>query len=83
MTTTTSSSFRFLTQPTFSSNNLSSSQTQTLTREKKEETKHKVLEEIDEKIYELPDPPKLEVGDGLTNVLGAEAGNILEDNFIN
>ena len=63
-------------------NNLFGSQTETLTREK-EETKDKVLEEIDEKIYELRDPPKLELGDGLANVLSAEAEDILEDNFIN
>ena len=47
--------------------NLFGSQTETLTREK-EETKDKVLEEIDEKIYELRDPPKLEQGDGLAKV---------------
>ena len=63
-------------------NNLFGSQTETLTREK-EETKDKVLEEIDEKIYELRDPPKLELGHGLANVLSAEAEDILEDNFIN
>ena len=55
---------------------------ETLTR-KKEETKDKVLEEIDEKKKELPDPPKLELYDGLANVLGPEAEDILEDNFIN
>ena len=32
---------------------------------------------------ELPDPPKLELFDGLANVLGPEAEDILEDNFIN
>ena len=32
---------------------------------------------------ELPDPSKLELGDGLANVLGPEAEDILEDNFIN
>ena len=63
-------------------NNLFGSQTQTLTREK-EETKDKVLEEIDEKIHEIPDLPKLELGNGLINVLGAEAKDILEDKFVN
>ena len=64
-------------------NNLFGLETQTLTR-KKEETKDKVLEEIDEKKKkELPDPSKLEPGDGLANVLGPEAEDILEDNFIN
>ena len=63
-------------------NNLFGSQTQTLTREK-EETKDKVLQEIDEKIHEIPDLPKLELGNGLINVLGAEAKDILEDKFVN
>ena len=58
------------------------SQTQTLTWEK-EETKEKVLEEIDEKIYQVPDPSKLELGHGLVKLLGAKAEDILEDNFIN
>ena len=39
-------------------------------REKKEETKDKILEEIDDKIYEIPDlPPKSEIEDSLANVL--------------
>ena len=63
-------------------NNLFGSQTETLTSEK-EETKDKGLEEIDEKNFELRDPPELELGDGLANVLGAEAEDILEDKFIN
>ena len=42
-----------------------------------------MLEETGEKIYELLDPPKLELGDGLANVPGAEAEDILEDNFVN
>ena len=42
-----------------------------------------MLEETGEKIYELLDPPKLEQGDGLENVPGAEAEDILEDNFVN
>ena len=44
---------------------------QVLTKEK-EETKDKVLEEIDDKINEIPDLPKHELGDGLANILGAE-----------
>ena len=52
------------------------SQTQTLTREKKEGTKDRVLHEIDDKIYEIPDLPKLELGDGLANVLGPEPEDI-------
>ena len=63
-------------------NSLLGSQTQTLTR-RKEETKDKVLEQLDEKIYKLPDPPKFQLGDGLANVLSAEAEYILGDSFIN
>ena len=63
-------------------NNLFGSQTQTLTREK-EETKDKVLEEIDEKIHEIPDLPKLELGNGLVSHLGAEAKDILEGKLVN
>ena len=63
-------------------NSLLGSQTQTLTRGK-EETKDKVLEQLDEKMYKLPDPPKFELGDGLANVLSAEAECILGDSFIN
>ena len=53
-----------------------------MTKEKKEEEKEKVLDEIDDKIYELPDLPKLELGDQLLNTLGAEAEAIFEDNFV-
>ena len=49
---------------------------QVLTKEKEEEAKEKVLEEIDGKIYEIPGLPKLELGDGLANILGAEAEDI-------
>ena len=59
------------------------SQIHTLTKEKNEEIKDKVLEEIDDKIYEIPDLPKLELEDGLANILGAEAKDILEENFVN
>ena len=38
----------------------------------------------DEKIYELPDdPPKLELGDGLANILGPEGEEILVEGFVN
>ena len=56
---------------------------QVLTKEKEEEIKDKVLEEIDDKIHEIPDLPKLELGDGLANILGAEAEDILKENFVN
>ena len=42
-----------------------------------------MLEEIDDKIYKIPDLPKLELEDGLANILGAEAKDILEENFVN
>ena len=38
---------------------------------------------MDEKIYELPEPPKLELGDGLLNTLGIEADDILEKESVN
>ena len=63
-------------------NSLFGSPTQTLTRGQGE-TKDKVLEQLDEKIYKLPDPPKFELGDGLANLLSAEAEYILGDSFIN
>ena len=42
-------------------------------KEKKEEEKEKVLDEIDDKIYELPDLPKPELGYQLLNTLDAES----------
>ena len=58
------------------SNNLYGSQTQLLTREK-EEIKYAVQKELGNKIYELPDdPPELELGDGLANILEPEAKDI-------
>ena len=55
------------------------SQTQILTR-KKEETKNE--EPLnDNKIYQLPEMPKIELGDRLANVLGTEGEEILEDIF--
>ena len=52
-------------------------------REKKEDTKGKKLEETDGKIYETPDlPTKLELEDGLANVLGPEAEDNLKDEFV-
>ena len=68
-------------QLTFPSTDLFGSQV--LTKQKEEETKDIFLEEIDDKIYEIPDLPKLELGDGLANTLGAEADNILKETFVN
>ena len=38
---------------------------------------------MDNTIYELPDRPKPELGDGLLNSLGVEADDILEQKFGN
>ena len=46
--------------------------------------KNNIQKELDDKIYELPDdPPKLELGDGLINVLGAQPDDILDGKFVN
>ena len=42
-----------------------------------------VQKELDDTIFELPDPPKLELGDGLLITLGVEADDILEQKFVN
>ena len=34
-------------------------------------------------IYELPDPPKIEPGDPLLNILSTEADNIFADDYVN
>ena len=62
--------------------NLFRSQTQTLTREK-EEIMDSVQKELDNKTDELTDPPKLELGNTLINLLGAEADDFLENKFVN
>ena len=53
-----------------------------MTKERKEEEKEKIIDEIDENIYELPDLPKLELGDQLRNTLGAEAEDILKAEYV-
>ena len=60
-------------------------QKQTLTREKEWEkvAQGSVQQELDGAIYELPDPPKLELGNGLLNLLDVEANDILEQKFFN
>ena len=53
-----------------------------LKREKKK--KNVVQKELDDKIYELlDDRPNLELGDGLANILGPEAQDILDEGFVN
>ena len=44
--------------------------------------KEKINDQIDRAIYELPDPPKIELGDPLLNILSTEAENILADNYV-
>ena len=68
-------------QPSGPGNNIFGSQVQELVREEK--PKSRLLKEIDEKILELPDPPKIELGDVLARMLGTEAENILEDKYLN
>ena len=61
------------------SNNLCGPQAQTLSREK-EEVKDAVQKEIDAKMYERPDDlARLELEDGLANLLGQEAEDILDE----
>ena len=67
---------QFPTQPAFPSTD-SLFGSQVLTKVKEEETKDRVLEEIDDKIYEIPDLPKLELGYDLASILGTEAEDIL------
>ena len=71
-------------QPKFTpTNNLFGSKTETLTRGK-EEIRDEVQKELDDKIYELPgELLNLELGDALANILGAEAEDILDKNFVN
>ena len=38
--------------------------------------------QIDDTIYELPEQPDLELGNGLINTLGVEANDLLDSNFI-
>ena len=63
------------------SGNLFGSQTQTLTREN-EKVQDSVWKELDDTIYELPNPPKLELADGLLNSLGVQADDIFEQTFL-
>ena len=55
-----------------------------MTKSSKEIIKQeKVIDDIDTAIYELPDLPKREISDPLTNVLKTEAEGILGDDYIN
>lgn len=74
------SDYRLLGPPSKTpSNNLCGPQAQTLSREK-EEVKDAVQKEIDAKMYELSDDlARLELEDGLANLLGQEAEDILDE----
>ena len=75
-------SFTFGTQPS-SSPGLFGSQTATITRQKEDVgPKNDISIQIDDSIYELPDQPDLELGDGLINTLGVEANGLLDSDFI-
>lgn len=41
------------------------------------------MDEIDTAIYEMPDPPKIELDDSLFNNLGTRAEDILADEIVN
>ena len=41
------------------------------------------MDEIDTAIYEMPDPPKIELDDSLLNNLGTRAEDILADEIVN
>ena len=63
--------------------NLFGLQTQTLTREKEKTVKGNIQQQLDDTLYELPDnPPKLELGDCLLNLLGVEADDVLDQEFV-
>ena len=42
----------------------------------------KIIEAIDKSIYEIPEPPNIELGDPLLNVLSTDAKDILKNNYV-
>ena len=66
------------------SSNRFGSQTDTLTRQKRNiaALKDDISIQIDDTIYELPKPPDLELGSGLVDTLGVEANDLLNADFI-
>ena len=54
-----------------------------VTKTKTKPEKEQVLENVDTGIYEIPNPPKLEIGDPLLNFLSADAEKILTDDYMN
>lgn len=63
------------------SGNIFGSQALTFTRES-EDVKDNVQKELDSTIFELPDPPKHELGDNLISLLGVKADDILEQSLL-
>ena len=56
----------------------------TMTKPTKEKIQEeKVIDDIDTAIYEIPDPPEIEIGDLILNVLTTEAKVILENDYVN
>ena len=54
-----------------------------MTKTKIKPEKEQVLEDIGTAIYEIPEPPKLEIGDPLLNFLWTDAEKVLADDYIN
>ena len=65
------------------SGNLFGSLTQVKEKPAEKFVQNSVQEELDDTIYELPDLPKLELGDGLLNTLDVQADDILKQKFVN
>lgn len=72
----------------FGSNNLGPSgnlfgfQTQTLTREREQTVQKEVQKELEDTIYEFPDPSRLELGDVVLNSLSVEADDVSDQKFV-
>ena len=54
-----------------------------MTRKKEKIVQDSAQKELDNTIYELPDPPTLELGDRLLDVLEVQANDVLEKQFVN
>ena len=54
-----------------------------MTKTKAKHEKEQVLEDTDTAIYEIPNPPKLEIGDPLFTFLSADTEEILTDGYMN
>ena len=54
----------------------------TATKTKTKPKQVQLIEHIDKAIYEIPDPPEIEIGDPLLNVLLTDAEQILKDDYV-